>query len=233
MQPNFRTEFEARTGAAWSLNIGQAYTTLQRLERDSLIERTDDSDSETFKLTDAGAAAVADWWQTPVKRPRPARDELAIKLTLAVMGPSSSGLVGAASSIVGALLGVGLAAAFVAVSNATDSNAFPDLRVGWLDLVLTLSDQETDPRQATRARPLIVAIGAAATVATGVFALIRNDPPWLLLPALLGVLTLVFCVRPVLAVLAYDAPNSQLVSIPWLPIALMSVAIPLATAGMA
>ena len=79
-----RTEFEARTGATWPLNIGQAYTTLQRLERDNMIVATDDSDSATFKLTEAGAAAIANWWQTPVSRPHPARDELAIKLTLAV-----------------------------------------------------------------------------------------------------------------------------------------------------
>ena len=79
-----RNEFEARTGATWPLNIGQAYTTLQRLERDSMVMATDDSDSATFTLTDAGAAAIASWWQTPVTRPHPARDELAIKLTLAV-----------------------------------------------------------------------------------------------------------------------------------------------------
>lgn len=31
-----RTEFEARTGGTWPLNIGQVYTTLGRLERDEL-----------------------------------------------------------------------------------------------------------------------------------------------------------------------------------------------------
>ena len=29
-----RQEFEARTGEVWPLNVGQVYTTLQRLERD-------------------------------------------------------------------------------------------------------------------------------------------------------------------------------------------------------
>ena len=33
-----REEFEAGTGEVWPLNIGQVYTTLQRLERDGLIE---------------------------------------------------------------------------------------------------------------------------------------------------------------------------------------------------
>ncbi len=33
-----RHEFEARTGEVWPLNVGQVYTTLQRLERDGLVE---------------------------------------------------------------------------------------------------------------------------------------------------------------------------------------------------
>ena len=33
-----RQEFEATTGDVWPLNIGQVYTTLQRLERDGLVE---------------------------------------------------------------------------------------------------------------------------------------------------------------------------------------------------
>ena len=33
-----RQEFEASTGDVWPLNIGQVYTTLQRLERDGLVE---------------------------------------------------------------------------------------------------------------------------------------------------------------------------------------------------
>jgi len=78
-----KTAFESRTGAAWPLNIGQAYTTLQRLERDALIAPAPEYESETFQLTKAGLDAVAAWWQTPVARLHPARDELSIKLTLA------------------------------------------------------------------------------------------------------------------------------------------------------
>ena len=33
-----RLEFEARTGEVWPLNVGQVYTTLQRLERDGLVQ---------------------------------------------------------------------------------------------------------------------------------------------------------------------------------------------------
>ena len=35
-----QNEFEARTGEVWPLNVGQVYTTLQRLERDGLVETT-------------------------------------------------------------------------------------------------------------------------------------------------------------------------------------------------
>lgn len=84
-----KTEFETRTGATWPLNVGQAYTTLQRLERDALVESAleDAGGSEVYRVTDAGVQAVAAWWGSPVERSRPARDELAIKLTLAVTAP--------------------------------------------------------------------------------------------------------------------------------------------------
>ncbi len=81
-----RQEFEARTGGTWPLNIGQAYTTLQRLQRDGLVEPVADDDGgpERFRLTDAGRAEADAWWLSPVERKAPARDELAIKLALAV-----------------------------------------------------------------------------------------------------------------------------------------------------
>lgn len=85
-----RQEFEARTGGTWPLNIGQAYTTLQRLQRDGLVEPVtapDDDSPERFHLTDAGIAEARAWWTSPVERGAPARDELAIKLALAVTLP--------------------------------------------------------------------------------------------------------------------------------------------------
>src|ERR1700761_5255868 len=39
-----RHEFETRTGEVWPLNVGQVYTTLQRLERDGLVEAEGDGD---------------------------------------------------------------------------------------------------------------------------------------------------------------------------------------------
>ena len=87
-----RQEFERRTGATWPLNIGQAYTTLQRLVRDGLAEPAPEQGAgagevERFRLTPAGRAEVAGWWANPVPRSTPARDELSIKLALAVTSP--------------------------------------------------------------------------------------------------------------------------------------------------
>ena len=83
-----RQQFEARTGGTWPLNIGQVYTTVQRLVRDGLVESAPgEGEPERFRLTDAGRAEVAHWWATPVDRGEPARDELVIKLALAVTAP--------------------------------------------------------------------------------------------------------------------------------------------------
>jgi DNA-binding PadR family transcriptional regulator len=87
-----RQQFEQRTGGTWPLNIGQVYTTVQRLVRDGLVEPVPESaddaaDVDRFRLTAAGRAEIADWWRTPVDRGAPARDELVIKLALAVTAP--------------------------------------------------------------------------------------------------------------------------------------------------
>ncbi|MCB2176823.1 MAG: helix-turn-helix transcriptional regulator [Actinomycetales bacterium] len=82
-----KAEFEARTGGAWPVNIGQVFTTLQRLERDGLVEKVPHqgaAEPERFRATAAGAAEASAWWSRPVERGAPARDELAIKLALAV-----------------------------------------------------------------------------------------------------------------------------------------------------
>jgi len=84
-----RSEFEARTGSTWPLNIGQVYTTLGRLERDGLITSrgADDEGHTHYVITEAGRAEVHRWFVTPVDRGTPPRDELAIKLALAVSVP--------------------------------------------------------------------------------------------------------------------------------------------------
>ncbi|KGN37890.1 PadR family transcriptional regulator [Knoellia subterranea] len=85
-----RSEFEERTGGTWPLNVGQVYTTLARLERDGLVEPVGEPDAEgriSYRLTDAGKAEVGTWWSTPVDRDNTPRDELTIKLALAVTVP--------------------------------------------------------------------------------------------------------------------------------------------------
>ncbi len=81
-----RAEFEQRTGATWPLNVGQVYTTLARLERDGLVvgEGADAQGHVMYRVTDPGREEVAAWFTTPVARTQPPRDELAIKLALAV-----------------------------------------------------------------------------------------------------------------------------------------------------
>lgn len=84
-----RGEFEARTGATWPLNVGQVYSTLGRLERDGLVDEagTDAEGRVRYRITDPGRDALRAWFSTPVDRAAPARDELAIKLAMAVTVP--------------------------------------------------------------------------------------------------------------------------------------------------
>ncbi|MCX5101890.1 MULTISPECIES: PadR family transcriptional regulator [unclassified Streptomyces] len=84
-----RTEFESRTGSTWPLNVGQVYTTLSRLERDGLVVQDDEDDQghALYAITDGGRAELRNWFETPVDRSNPPRDELAIKLAMAVGAP--------------------------------------------------------------------------------------------------------------------------------------------------
>ena len=82
-----RGEFESRTGSTWPLNVGQVYTTLNRLERDSCVITSsgeNESGQQYYEITAVGRAEVITWFTTPVRRESRPRDELAIKLALAV-----------------------------------------------------------------------------------------------------------------------------------------------------
>ncbi len=83
---NLKTAFERRTGGSWALNIGQVYTTIQRLERDALVESIGaaDDDRREYRITTAGRDQLATWFDSPVVADAPARDELTIKVLLAV-----------------------------------------------------------------------------------------------------------------------------------------------------
>lgn len=85
-----RQEFEARTGEVWVLNVGQVYTTLQRLERDGLVESEggeDDGPQKKFRITAEGTDELADWLRTPPDLTSPPRDELVIKVLVARQVP--------------------------------------------------------------------------------------------------------------------------------------------------
>ena len=85
-----RQEFEARTGDVWPLNVGQVYTTLQRLERDGLVESDDESEDgpqRGFRITSDGTRELAQWLRTPPDMTSPPRDELVIKILIAVHLP--------------------------------------------------------------------------------------------------------------------------------------------------
>jgi DNA-binding PadR family transcriptional regulator len=84
-----RAEFENRTGATWPLNVGQVYTTLNRLERDGMVTQggADAAGHVLYAITDRGREELGTWFRTPVDRSNPPRDELAIKLAMAVGMP--------------------------------------------------------------------------------------------------------------------------------------------------
>ena len=83
-------EFEAGTGEVWPLNTGQVYTTLQRLERDGFVESDDTVDEgpqKDFRITDAGLDELHAWLRTPPDTSTPPRDELVIKVLVALRIP--------------------------------------------------------------------------------------------------------------------------------------------------
>jgi DNA-binding PadR family transcriptional regulator len=84
-----RTEFDRRTGSTWPVNVGQIYSTLDRLERDGLVTKAEaDAEGQIYyEITAAGTAEVTDWLGSPVVRTAASRDELAIKLAIAVTLP--------------------------------------------------------------------------------------------------------------------------------------------------
>jgi DNA-binding PadR family transcriptional regulator len=84
-----RQEFEARTGDVWPLNVGQVYTTLQRLERDGLVEAegVDEGPQRSFRITTSGGVELRDWLGSPPEVAQPPRDELLIKVLVATQVP--------------------------------------------------------------------------------------------------------------------------------------------------
>jgi DNA-binding PadR family transcriptional regulator len=89
-----KSEFEAHTGGVWPLNIGQVYSTLDRLERDHLVTVVESSggtsgagrEQKYYAITRAGRDALADWFAATAGDEPPPRDELLAKVLLALAG---------------------------------------------------------------------------------------------------------------------------------------------------
>ena len=72
------------------MNTGQLYTTLQRLERDGLVESDDTAGAgpqKCYRITAAGSDALSVWLRTPPGMSAPPRDELVIKVLIAIRVP--------------------------------------------------------------------------------------------------------------------------------------------------
>ena len=84
-----QSEFESRTGEVWPLNVGQVYTTLQRLERDGLVAATGEGErsQKRYRITSAGERELSQWLGNPPDLVPPPRDELVIKVLVALQVP--------------------------------------------------------------------------------------------------------------------------------------------------
>lgn len=81
-----KLDLEAATGDAININVGQVYTTLQRLERDALVEGggQDDEGRAIYEITQRGVAALREWVSKPEDLAAAGRDEISIKVLLAL-----------------------------------------------------------------------------------------------------------------------------------------------------
>lgn len=82
---DLKDAFDERIGDFWSLNFGQIYSTLDRLEREGLVEgRIEEQDKrpnrKIYRITPKGRRELEGWLSQPVEKPRALRDELFIKL---------------------------------------------------------------------------------------------------------------------------------------------------------
>ncbi len=96
---DLRAAFEQRTAELWKLNSGQVYTTLDRLERDGRVVAADDPDDPTgrrrlYRITDEGRAELAAWLDAGSWTVEPQRDELLMKVLLALDDrPAAAGVI--------------------------------------------------------------------------------------------------------------------------------------------
>ena len=142
-----RQEFNRRTDGVWPLNVGQVYTTLDRLERDGLVEQlaADDEGHKRYAITAAGQAEVDAWLASPTVRTD--RDELAIKLAVARTLPGADVAAIIAAQRLESPAQPGVIGAWL--------EAMAEAERRWLDVVAALpgSPQPLDGDAPRRGRP--------------------------------------------------------------------------------
>ena len=79
-----KTEFEHATGGMWTINVGQVYTTLDRLIRDGFVDADESDEQKQYRLTREGSQQLEHWWQTVPGDEPPPRDEMLVKVLLAI-----------------------------------------------------------------------------------------------------------------------------------------------------
>jgi DNA-binding PadR family transcriptional regulator len=155
-----KTSFEAATGGAWPLNVGQVYQTLERLERDGLVRSEEGDGLRSYALTSEGADELGSWWEASPADEPPPRDELMLKVLLAVSSGRDHALdviTSQRNAVMSRLQhhrrthrpGAGTTAAAM-VSDALVVRAEADLR--WLDLCEERLVAEPAPRQTPRTK---------------------------------------------------------------------------------
>ena len=82
-----KTEFENLLGQKWTLNTGQVYLTLGRLERDGLVScqvvaQDTRPDRKVYSLTELGYKELDRWACEVVQDPVHLRDELVLKVVV-------------------------------------------------------------------------------------------------------------------------------------------------------
>lgn len=87
-----KTGFEAATGGVWPLNVGQVYTTLDRLARDGLVRVDEGEGQRSYRITPDGVAELGAWWDAVPGDEPPQRDELMLKVLMAVSRSRGHGL---------------------------------------------------------------------------------------------------------------------------------------------
>jgi len=90
-----KTQFQARTGGALPLNVGQVYTTLDRLERDGYVVpvKGDNGDrgQRAFAITSTGRKELGAWLATG-SGGEALRDELLVKVLIVAAADPNAGI---------------------------------------------------------------------------------------------------------------------------------------------